>query len=275
MNGAWVMGLVALAGCDAHVSTPEALSPSVEQTAAGASTPFVAGSVDPAECDEAPPPQPEVTKEQAFVDAALPQLDECTQKLTKAGTVAISLLFEATGVPKGVYVTKSTVRECLAIECIRKHLSRLRTSGAELEFPSLLNVDLALQPRARPRRIDGTPSPGDAERQTCTDPEGLPSEIERERLPPEQIQRIIRERYPAIRNCYESGLASNPHLKGKITTRFTIGRDGGVSSAHVEHNELHDCRVAKCIREEMAKCTFPKPKYGIVTVVYPLMFEPR
>jgi hypothetical protein len=161
------------------------------------------------------------------------------------------------------------------IECIRLRLSRLRPSAAELELPSLLNINLALEPRVHPRRLDRTSWPDDAEHRTCADEEEVLSEIERERLPPEQIQSIIRARYPNIHKCYESGLASNPHLKGRITTRFIIRRDGAVSGAYVQDNELRDCRVAKCIREEMAKCTFPKPKYGTVTVVYPLMFHPR
>jgi hypothetical protein len=56
--------------------------------------------------------------------------------------------------------------------------------------------------------------------------------------------------------------------------RFVIDHDGNVSSAHVASNDIPDCKVAACVRDEIRKCVFPKPEGGIVTVVYPIFLEP-
>src|SRR5262249_58774195 len=50
------------------------------------------------------------------------------------------------------------------------------------------------------------------------------------RLPPEVIQRIVRQNYGRFRMCYEQGLTRNPNLEGRVSVRFVIGRDGGVSN---------------------------------------------
>ena len=94
------------------------------------------------------------------------------------------------------------------------------------------------------------------------------------RLPPEQIQSIVRSKYDGIRSCYERGLANNPNLRGIVTIRFVIERDGSVGKARISDNTLPDCRVAQCIREEYPYMKFPPPDGGIVTVVYPIMLEP-
>jgi hypothetical protein len=59
-----------------------------------------------------------------------------------------------------------------------------------------------------------------------------------------------------------------------VTTRFLIDAHGRVSMAHIAGNELTDCEVTACMIEELKKCVFPEPEGGVVTVVYPLVFEP-
>ena len=50
------------------------------------------------------------------------------------------------------------------------------------------------------------------------------------RLPPEVIQRIVRQNFGRFRLCYENGLRNNPNLQGRVSVRFVIGRDGAVSN---------------------------------------------
>ncbi|MFS8071890.1 MAG: AgmX/PglI C-terminal domain-containing protein, partial [Byssovorax sp.] len=50
-------------------------------------------------------------------------------------------------------------------------------------------------------------------------------------LPPEVIQRIVRQNFGRFRLCYEAGLRSNPSLSGRVATKFVIGRDGAVIQA--------------------------------------------
>lgn len=92
------------------------------------------------------------------------------------------------------------------------------------------------------------------------------------RLPPEVIQRIVRQNYGRFRMCYEQGLAKNPNLEGRVTVRFIIGRDGSVSNVSRGDSDLPDANVVGCIMNAYYGLSFPQPEGGIVTVVYPIMF---
>src|SRR5512134_4145600 len=60
------------------------------------------------------------------------------------------------------------------------------------------------------------------------------------RLPPEVIQRIVRQNFGRFRLCYENGLRSNPDLKGRVAVRFLIGGDGLVGTAGDGGSDLPD-----------------------------------
>jgi hypothetical protein len=94
------------------------------------------------------------------------------------------------------------------------------------------------------------------------------------KLPPEVIQRIVRQNYGRFRSCYESGLRTNPGLSGRVAVRFAIGRDGAVSNAQNGDSDMPDSGVVKCVVSSYYGLTFPAPDGGIVTVVYPIMFTP-
>jgi hypothetical protein len=94
------------------------------------------------------------------------------------------------------------------------------------------------------------------------------------RLPPEVIQRIVRQNYGRFRNCYEQGLSRNPNLEGRIQVRFIIGRDGSVSNVQNGGSDLPDPGVIGCVIGAYYGLSFPQPEGGIVTVAYPIMFQP-
>jgi pSer/pThr/pTyr-binding forkhead associated (FHA) protein len=94
------------------------------------------------------------------------------------------------------------------------------------------------------------------------------------RLPPEVIQRIVRQNYGRFRMCYEQGLARNPNLEGRVSARFVIGRDGAVSNASNGGSDLPDSGVVSCVVSAFYGLSFPQPEGGIVTVVYPIMLSP-
>jgi hypothetical protein len=94
------------------------------------------------------------------------------------------------------------------------------------------------------------------------------------RLPPELIQRVVRQNYGRFRACYENGLRTNPNLTGRVTARFIIGRDGGVSSVANGGSDLPDASVVSCVVSAFYGLSFPAPDGGIVTVSYPLMLTP-
>jgi hypothetical protein len=94
------------------------------------------------------------------------------------------------------------------------------------------------------------------------------------RLPPEVIQRTIRQNFGRFRACYQIGLKANPHLQGRVSTSFVIGRDGAVSSATDAGSDLPAPAVVSCVVRTFYGISFPQPEGGIVTVTYPIVFSP-
>jgi hypothetical protein len=95
------------------------------------------------------------------------------------------------------------------------------------------------------------------------------------RLPPEAVQRIVRQNFGRLRACYEDGLERDPSLAGRVSVRFVIDRSGAVSVAELdtEKTTLTDAKVTSCVVAQYTRMNFPQPEGGIVTVVYPVMFE--
>ena len=94
------------------------------------------------------------------------------------------------------------------------------------------------------------------------------------RIPPEVIQRIVRQNYGRFRLCYEGGLRTNPSLTGRVSVRFVIGRDGAVSQVSNAGSDIPSPEVQQCVANSFYGLSFPQPEGGIVTVVYPIMFTP-
>jgi hypothetical protein len=93
------------------------------------------------------------------------------------------------------------------------------------------------------------------------------------RLPPEVIQRIVRQNFGRFRLCYENGLRNNPNLQGRVSVRFVIGRDGRVSNVG-GGGDIPDGGVVSCVTRAFYGLSFPQPEGGIVTVSYPIVFTP-
>ena len=93
------------------------------------------------------------------------------------------------------------------------------------------------------------------------------------RLPPEVIRDVVRAHYELFRPCYEQALIADPKLTGRVTARFVIARDGHVSDVTML-TDMPECTVAECSRRVFSALRFPRPEGGIVTVQYPIMFEP-
>ena len=93
-------------------------------------------------------------------------------------------------------------------------------------------------------------------------------------LPPEVIQRVVRQSFGRFRSCYEDGLRGNPTLEGRVTARFVISRDGSVGVVQSGGSDLPDAHVVACVLRAYSSLSFPPPKDGIVTVTYPIAFSP-
>jgi hypothetical protein len=90
----------------------------------------------------------------------------------------------------------------------------------------------------------------------------------------EVIDSIIRRRQDRIRLCYERQLNFNPHLSGKITVAFVIGKRGEVMKSDIAEDTMKNEAVASCVIREVKSWSFPAPRGGtLVKVDYPFVFE--
>src|SRR5262249_20570523 len=94
------------------------------------------------------------------------------------------------------------------------------------------------------------------------------------RLPPEVIQRIVRENDGRYRYCYQRGLRDNPALRGRVSVRFLIDREGRVATAADGASALPDTQVRRCVVTSFMNLSFPAPASGSVVVEYPIFFTP-
>ena len=100
------------------------------------------------------------------------------------------------------------------------------------------------------------------------------TEVRNGRLPPEVIQRVVRQNFGRFRHCYENALTRNPNLQGRVAARFVIDRTGAVSNVTNGGSDLPDSGVVSCVLGAFYGLGFPAPEGGIVTVVYPITFSP-
>lgn len=93
------------------------------------------------------------------------------------------------------------------------------------------------------------------------------------RLPPEVIQRIVRQKFGRFRFCYESALQKAPTLTGEITVAFEIDPSGSTKKVSSK-STIKDKAMVSCVEKAFAGLSFPKPNWGVVKVSYPIRFSP-
>ena len=94
------------------------------------------------------------------------------------------------------------------------------------------------------------------------------------RLPPEVIQRIVRQNFGRFRVCYETGLKADPTLQGNVVVHFVIDATGTVANASETGSTLKDPEVRACVTKAFRGLSFPQPEGGVVVVEYPITFSP-
>jgi len=97
---------------------------------------------------------------------------------------------------------------------------------------------------------------------------------ERPALGTQQIKRIITERVPQVRACYERELKKSPGLGGKVLVSWTIQKDGTVSSPRVRKNTTGSSRLAPCITKAISRWHFPESS-STSDVEYPFVFKAK
>jgi hypothetical protein len=124
------------------------------------------------------------------------------------------------------------------------------------------------------RRSDGRLARLNADALVPRPPDGSSGTTVSGRLAPELIQATIRRSYDGFRKCYQSALARDPDIEGRVVARFVIARDGTVSNATNDGSTFPDPDTITCMLDGFRKLRFPAPEGGIVTVVYPIVFTP-
>jgi hypothetical protein len=94
------------------------------------------------------------------------------------------------------------------------------------------------------------------------------------KLPPEVIQRIVRQNFGRLRLCVEKARNPGWALMGRVTVRFVIDWRGEVVSSKLVSSDIWDREVLSCVVRAFRSLHFPRPEGGMVTVSYPISFSP-
>jgi hypothetical protein len=102
-------------------------------------------------------------------------------------------------------------------------------------------------------------------------------------LPPEVVQRIVRQNFGRFDLCYWNALRVDPTLSGEVRVRFVIDTTGAVTEVSDDHSLLtvadgatrvpRDSPVVDCIVRGFRNLSFPEPEGGKVVVTYPLQLS--
>jgi TonB family protein len=89
----------------------------------------------------------------------------------------------------------------------------------------------------------------------------------------EIVRGIIRRHVNEVKYCYESELAKNAELSGRVSVQFTIDGSGQVIASALESSTIGNPSVETCVIQAVRRWEFPAPPGGgIVIVSYPFNF---
>ncbi|MCA9521351.1 MAG: AgmX/PglI C-terminal domain-containing protein [Myxococcales bacterium] len=101
----------------------------------------------------------------------------------------------------------------------------------------------------------------------------LEAERTRGPLTPNEVADVINSRSGRYTSCYMSALVRNKGLRGRITVRVIVGRNGRVSDSAVVETTLRSKQVESCVATEIRTLRFREGT--TVGVLYPLVFNSR
>lgn len=91
-------------------------------------------------------------------------------------------------------------------------------------------------------------------------------------VPISDADRVIAGLRPRFRQCYQTGLNSDPSMAGKVVITAKVGPNGEVSSADVTSNSGLSPGVASCIAGVVKRAQFNAPGGGGSTLNIPVTF---
>jgi hypothetical protein len=202
--------------------------------------------------------------------AGIAGLGECAASLEQPSAVLTQVVFRADGTAEKVLVRRANTADCRALDCVRHRLAQVKVPAVP-EGKRVAGADFVLRRNPAP---DGNEkvqwNEGSASTQ-CTNPVLPAGDLG---LTREDIRGPLENRYARLQTCYESGLARDPDLRGRVVLHITIDLQGKVESLSVADNQLANCQVVACIVSELRDLAFPPPR-DTFTLEHPFNFEPR
>lgn len=91
---------------------------------------------------------------------------------------------------------------------------------------------------------------------------------------PETVEGVIEQHQHEIVGCYRERLSAKPRLKGSLTVKFIVEKDGSVAAPVIENSSLNDENVESCITNTVRRLEFPEPVSNQRTVwKFPFQFR--
>jgi len=130
-------------------------------------------------------------------------------------------------------------------------------------------------PKQPPESNLSTPSPVDSTESTESTESTDTTPVILGALDKELIDETINTASAAITTCYQTDLANNSELAGKVVYKIVISKEGTVSKVSVKESSLQSPTTEECIAVAIQSLKFPEPAGGgIVIVSYPFIFSP-
>jgi hypothetical protein len=108
--------------------------------------------------------------------------------------------------------------------------------------------------------------PGDAAVPSTGVPSGVlhqnPGALDQTALTP-----VLRAAEEGVRTCYAHGLASDPHLWGRLQLLITLEPDGSLLRVVENESRFPDPRVSQCVTQLLERLHYPAPGGGRLTFV--------
>lgn len=78
-----------------------------------------------------------------------------------------------------------------------------------------------------------------------------------------------------LQSCYQAALYRDPSLEGIVTLKWVVSERGNVGGVSIIRSAITNAGLQQCVKDEIARIRFPRPKGGPVAITYPLVFSPR
>ena len=88
-----------------------------------------------------------------------------------------------------------------------------------------------------------------------------------------RVNAEVEPHHPALRACYDEGLARNDKLAGLVQVKFTVAPNGEPVQVLDDGSSLTDKDVIACILSRFARMRFTPWEGKAVTLVYPMEFS--